>query len=207
MRISLLTIILVLSVSAASFAQNAGVKKFTVPLSGTTVLSEVDDKYNTQVFNLEMPSPDANAEKIKLRSAKRRSAELFPRQRTATSNKTTAAQQPIIEISFKADSIPGGIPPDNYMAVSVQDKSVAVMNSTIVVQNGQTGQMLYRKGLKLFSAGAQLNTFNDYRYDPKVIYDPEADRYICVMLNSTDDLNYIVVGFSKTNDPAALWNF
>ncbi|RYZ53904.1 MAG: T9SS type A sorting domain-containing protein [Sphingobacteriales bacterium] len=114
---------------------------------------------------------------------------------------------PILAQHYVADSFPG-IPPDNYMAISKGNKSVSVMNSNIAVHNGLTGQMLYRKSLKSFSSAAGLNNiFYDYRYDPKIIYDPGADRYICVMLNGTDDRNFIVLAFSKTNDPAGLWNF
>ncbi|MBS1773725.1 MAG: T9SS type A sorting domain-containing protein [Bacteroidetes bacterium] len=188
-------------------AQNAQVKIYTAPLAGTVVLSEVEDKYNAQVFNLESPSPDANEERKKLYAVKDEVHKLFPYKRTTAANKTTAnVTPPTVLMSFIADSF-SGIPPDNDMAISRDKKAVSVMNSNIAVSDGGTGQMLYRKGLKTFSVTVGLNNIVDNRYDPKVIYDPEADKFICVMLNATNEANYIIVAFSKTNDPAGQWNF
>lgn len=189
-----------------AFAQQANVTKHTAKLAGQVVMSDVDDKYTAQVFNTEAPDPDGEAEKVKLMEAKAKSALLFPRKRTNDQKKTTAAPTPVVTIDFVADSMTG-IPPDNYMAISKGDKAISVVNSIISVLDGKTGQMTSRKGLKAFSIAAGLNGFDDRRYDPKVIYDPEADRFICVMLNSRDALNYIVIAFSQTNDPTGAWNF
>src|SRR5690606_36222507 len=80
-------------------------------------------------------------------------------------------------------------------------------NSRIAVIDGSTGQITNRKVLKLFSYAVNLNSLEDHRYDPKVMYDPEADKFISIMLNGTNEHNYILVGFSKTNDPEGEWNF
>lgn len=205
MRIYLLSGILLLAGSSV-YAQNANVTRHTAKLEGTVVLADVDDKYTAQVYNVEAPETDGDAEKVKLRKAKEKSALLFPRKQRNLQKKTTAAPSPVVTIDFVADSMTG-IPPDNYMAISKQDKAVSVVNSIISVIDGKTGQMTSRKGLKAYSIAVGLNGFDDRRYDPKIIYDPEADRYISVMLNSRDALNYIVVAFSQTNDPEGAWNF
>ena len=185
-------------------------KRFTTPLAGTVVLKDVEDKYNTQVYNVEMPEPDADDEQGKLQEIKKYIAEHYPRKDRHLAAKATAAQPPVVVRSFVADTVPG-IPPDNSMAISAAAKAVSVINTTIAVLDGNTGQMLYRKGLYDFSIATGLvNTLtnhNNYRYDPKVIYDPEADRYICIMLNGTNQYNWIVIGFSKTNHPDSTWNF
>ncbi|HEY1031021.1 MAG TPA: T9SS type A sorting domain-containing protein, partial [Flavipsychrobacter sp.] len=190
----------------AGMAQHARVTKHTATLAGTSIARDVEDKYNAQVINLEAPNPDANIEKKRLRQIKEQSAKYFPRKKQNVAYKTTAIPGPVVEKGFVADSFPG-IPPDNDMAISKDGKAVSVVNSSIAVLNGSTGQMTYKRGLKTFSTAAGLNTFNDYRYDPKVMYDPVADKYIVVMLNSTDGLNYIVVAFSESNDPQGKWNF
>lgn len=203
----LLSIAALLIVGQVS-AQHARVRKYTTPLLGTVVLKDVEDKYNVQVYNLEMPEPDAEPEHEKLQQIKEQSRKLFPYKRAVSQKKTTAVTPPVVSVSFLADSLPG-VPPDNYMAISKANKAISVMNSSLAVLDGTTGQMSLRKSLKLLSnaGGAGLNGINDYRYDPKVIYDPVADRFICVMLNATNDLNYIVLGFSKTNDPEGAWQF
>jgi len=208
MRISLVLAFLGLAFGNNIFAQNARVRQFTAPLAGTAVLSETEDKYNAQVYNLEMPHPDAGTEAWKLKQIKKEVAAQFPRKAfKAPALKTTTAQMPLLSNNYVADSFPG-IPPDNDMAISKGNKSVSVINSSIAVHNAQTGQMLYRRSLRQFSISVGLNNIIfDYRFDPKVIYDPVADRYICVMLNGTDDHNWIVLGFSQSNDPAATWKF
>lgn len=200
----------ILSFSAFSvWAQQAGVHRYTTPLAGQAVLRDVDDKYNAQVYNIEMPDPDAAEEQVRLAALKKQVQAMYPRKKQQQSavEKTTQAQKPVIQTSFIADSLPG-IPPDNYMAINTQHQAVSVINSIITVHNAQTGQIVTRKGLKQFSQSVGLNNLlTDYRYDPKIIYDPEADRFISIMLNGTLGESYIVVGFSKSNDPTGAWNF
>ena len=188
------------------FAQNAHVSIQHVPLAGTVVLKDVEDKYTAQVFNLESPSPDASAERKKLYGAKAISLAMFPYRKITAKYKTTAVPAPIVVQSFTADSL-SGIPPDNDFAVSRANKAMSVMNSKLAIIDATTGSMPSRKNLQTFCVATGLNTTNDYKFDPKVIYDPQADKFICVILNSTNEYSYIVVGFSKTNDPAGQWNF
>jgi hypothetical protein len=213
----ILVFLIFLSVGIIARAQHARVQKFTTPVVGSVVLKNVADKYNAQVDNLEAPEPDAEEEQKKLEEIKKESRLLFPYPSENSRSKSTKrthgnhddhdALPPQVITGFTADTVPG-VPPDNDMAISKDEKAVSVINSNIAVLDAKTGKMLYRKGLKPFSFAAGLNSsLGDTRYDPKVIYDPEADRFICIMLNSTKADNYIVVGFTKTNDPAGVWNF
>ena len=205
MRFSFL-VILMLAFSFTN-AQQARVQSFKASLCGSVNLSAIEDKYNAQVFSLEMPEPDEGAEADQLAKIKEECARLFPRKKGMPFNKTTAIQKPVLVKGYIADTLPG-IPPDNDMAISKDNKSVSVLNSNIAVHDATTGQMIYRKTLKLFSTAVGLNnTFQDYRYDPKIMYDPQADKFICVMLNGTNDHNWIVMGFSTSNDPAGTWHF
>lgn len=193
--------------TTAAFAQTGKPVRFSAKLAGTVNLKEVEDKYNAQVHSIEMPNIEGKKEAMELKAIKQQSALLYPRKNYTSVNKTTAATAPLLGTHFVADSN-SGIPPDNYMAISAGKKAVSVINQTIAVHDGTTGNYLYRTSLKFFSAAVGLNnTFTDYRFDPKVIYDPQADRFICVMLNGINGSNYIVIGFSKTNDPVAGWNF
>lgn len=205
MRRILLSGVFVLATGAV-FAQQANVTKYTAPLAGKVVLSDVDDKYTAQVFNVEASEPDGEADKERLEEAKKKSAMMFPRKMRTAQKKTTAAPSPVVTIDFIADSMTG-VPPDNYMAISKDDKAVSVVNSLITTIDGKTGKISKRTSLKAYSVSAGLNTFNDRRFDPKIIFDPVADRYISVMLNSTNNLNYIVIGFSQSSDPEGGWNF
>lgn len=188
------------------YAQHAKVRKYTSPLSGSVILSELEDKYNAEVHSLESPRPDANADRQRLYNAKQEVAKLFPYKRGNAAYKTTAIGAPVLTTNFIADSLTG-TPPDNDMAISKNGKAVSVVNSNIAITNADSGKMISRKTLKVMSTAVNLGGTQNYRYDPKVIYDPEADKFICVMLNSTNEDNYIVLGFSQSNDPAGQWNF
>lgn len=209
MRRSFILLGALLMLAKGAAAQQAHVQRFTAPLAGKVVLKDVEDKYNAQVYNLEMPEPDADAEQEKLREVKQYIAAHYPHKNRHLAAKGTAIQPPFVVRSFVADTLPG-IPPDNNMAISAGQRAVSVVNSNIAVLDDY-GQMLYRKSLYSFSlATGLINTItnqNNYRFDPKVIYDPEADRYICVMLNGINEHNWIVVGFSQTNRPDSTWNF
>ncbi len=197
-----------LAINLTVQAQTATVTKMKVPLAGTVVLEAVEDKYNAEVYNLEMPEPDADEEQEHLMELKEAVARRFPHKKIERGQwKVTAALPPVVAINYIADSN-SGIPPDNDMAISKANISVSVVNSAIVTHDATTGAMQTRKGLKSFSNVVGLNNLQaDYRYDPKIIYDPQADRFICVMLNGTNDHNWIILAFSKTNDPAGAWNF
>lgn len=211
MNRAILAITFLFSTSSLAYGQNAQSHSFSAKLEGVAVLRDIEeDPYDAQVYNLEAPRPDGNADKIRLREAKLEVAARFPRRVDAVSRasrKTTAAPAPVVAQNFVADSFPG-IPPDNDLAISKGGKIVNVLNSRMTVLDGQSGTMNKRVDLKSFSQKVGLNNIiNDYRYDPKVVYDPDADRYICVMLNSTARNNYIVIAFSLSNDPEGAWSF
>ena len=187
-------------------AQNARATKLFATFCGSIDFQAIEDKFNVQVSNLEMPEPDAGFDQQELKIIKDKIAALYPRKENRNSFKTTSVAQPLIVNSFIADSS-SGIPPDNYMAVNDSNLGVSVINSTIAVHNLTTGAYTSRKNLMAFSTAVGLNGLYDYRFDPKILYDPGADRFICVLLNSTNQHNYIVVAFSKTNNPASVWNF
>ncbi len=192
-------------------AQNARVKRYTTPLAGSAVLRDADDKYNAHILNTEAPDPDKDEQTGELDSVKKLIEKAFPRKTSNVQSKSTGtAAPPIVAIGFIADSL-GGVPSDNYMAINNNNQAISVINQNISVHNATTGQMQYRKSLYSFSFAVGLNTSitnqNNYRYDPKVIYDPEADRFICIMLNGVNQYNYIVVGFSRSSDPTGAWSF
>lgn len=210
MRFSVFSFLALCACGTVGYAQQARVQQFRASLCGSVVMRDVDDKYNAQVFPLEMPEPDATAEQEILRKVKAQIAKQYPHRADAARKTSSSVPQPSVTVGFIADSLPG-VPPDNYTAVSKANKAVSVLNTDIAVHDASTGAYSMRKGLMSFSLSVGLNnpigSNNNYRFDPKVVYDPNADRFICVMLNGTNQYNYIVLGFSQTNDPTGTWNF
>jgi Secretion system C-terminal sorting domain len=213
MRFALLSLVLVTFCMSAQ-AQHARVKRYTAPKAGTVNLKDApDDKYNAHVYH-QAPDPDGDAEQVKLNKAKQESAQRFPHKSSKKKEsglRTEAAPPPpTVVVGYRMDTLPG-IPPDNHMALSVKHQGISVVNSQISEFNGSTGAVSYYKSLYNFSYAVGLyNSFsfsNNYRYDPKVIYDSAADRYICVMLNGVNQYSWIVVGFSQTDNPGGAWAF
>jgi len=114
---------------------------------------------------------------------------------------------PDIDKSFDGQATGGrGIPNDNHIAISNAGKIVSVQNSSIRVLDEQGKTLLY-KTLYLFANG-KIQGFTNYCYDPKIVYDPIADRFILFFLHESKVAsNFGVIAFSKTNDPAGEWNF
>lgn len=55
----------------------------------------------------------------------------------------------------------------------------------------------------MLSLGLQTEEF-----DPKIIYDPETNRFVLVCLNGfTDSTSHVVIGFSQTDSTNGAWNF
>ncbi len=211
MRIRLFSIIAFSCLADISIAQHTSAKQYTAPLAGQVVLSELSDKYSAHVYSMEMPEPDGKAEQQRMREIKQQIQKNAPRHRSVAQKTASTVMQPVVSINFVADSS-SEIPPDNYTAVSKNNKGMTVMNDLVSVHDATTGNYLTRTSLYQLSIAVGLNntftTDNNYRYDPKVVYDPVADRFICVMLNGTDQYNFhAVIGFSKSNDPDSGWYF
>jgi len=97
------------------------------------------------------------------------------------------------------------------MAVNKDIGGVSVHNSVITTVDASTGMKQTQASLYSFTQVVGLGSKpfgnNHYRYDPKVMYDPEADRFFFVALAGTNNYNNIILGFSQSNDPAGDWNF
>lgn len=96
------------------------------------------------------------------------------------------------------------VPNDNDIAVSNAGKVVSVVNSNMQVYD-DTGAIVSSVSLTNLVAPVGVYTWIS---DPRVIYDPNADRFILVCFSGNVSWeSTILVGFTQTNDPSAAWNF
>ncbi len=102
-----------------------------------------------------------------------------------------------------------GTPNDNHIAVSNGGMVISVLNTVIRVYDDQ-GNWKKQWGLIQFAnQQKKIDVFPtmDRVYDPRVLYDPIADRFIILFMHGvTDTRSFIVVAFSQTNDPLQGWN-
>lgn len=112
---------------------------------------------------------------------------------------------PEVQASFMALNVVPGIPNDNNMAISNDGRIISVVNSSASILS-ENGDYIKYYSLSTIVDG-QLPNLNRV-YDPKVAYDPVADRFILVFLQgSTSADTRIITGFSETNDPNGTWHF
>lgn len=99
-----------------------------------------------------------------------------------------------------------GTPPDNTTAISNAGKSITAINVKIGFFDSTGTRLTADKDIATFINDPLISNGN--LFDPRVIYDPKADRYIFVVLNgSTTASSKIVIGFSQTNNPIGAWKF
>lgn len=101
--------------------------------------------------------------------------------------------------TFYAD-IDGACPNDNTIAISKSGRIISMMNQYVGIYTSS--------GTKI-NIYTLENFFNNYMNsgpcDPKVEYDPVADRFFMFLQDCNASPEKIAFGFSKTNDPNGNW--
>jgi Secretion system C-terminal sorting domain len=122
----------------------------------------------------------------------------------AGSTRAGGAPMPIVLDSFLANGVQTSTPLDNAVAVSNSGLIVSCVNSDLKILD-ESGTVLYTRSL---GALAPAITGGAHISDPRVIYDPQFDRFIVLFFyGNTSATSNILVGFTKTNDPTGLWNY
>ena len=176
------------------------------PVSATLDLSKISTQWNPQLLCLEMPAPGSETYRRYLIDLKN---ELYNNRSFTPSNnykqsETTDLPQPSVLSGWEGNPMGSGVPNDNDMAISNDGKIISVINSSIYIYDS-LGTLLQSVYLSTFAdtLGIAASAF-----DPKVMYDPRADKFILLFLNGfTPETSLITVAFSKTNDPTGEWNF
>lgn len=123
-----------------------------------------------------------------------------------TYSETTQSITPQLGVNFNGHPTGSrGIPNDNNMAISNDGWIVSVQNSIVRVFN-PNGEAQLIRSLE-FMASGQVGRL-ERSFDPKIMYDPLADRFIMVFLEgNTSTTSKIIVGFSQSNLPTGQWSF
>ena len=170
-------------------------------------MSTVQDDWNPLLKTVRtIHQPGVNPEKDEfLRQKAAANAKLKALQAsgtTAPAMKTTAGSPPTKVTGFPGNAHQND-PADNAMAISAEGLILSSVNSNIYVYDS-AGAQLSAKSLIAFAQGANINFFV---FDPKIVYDPVADRYVVVFLAGSNSSNSsVVVGFSQSNNPSGLYN-
>jgi hypothetical protein len=175
----------------------------TDPLAAVRVMDDVNDPFAFTVQYAEAPQPGGDAYKTFLRGRKAEAVKATPLNPAGRPSVRGTLEKPEILASFSGNNVITGTPLDNHLAVGLEEHVVSTINVNMLVARNN-GFWLGSYDLEEFFA--PVGTSPRY-FDPRVIYDPETDRFILVLINGFDcSDSQIVLAFSKTNNPRGAWN-
>jgi hypothetical protein len=171
--------------------------KFILKKKGEVNLENIKTDFNPKLLVKELPKQ--GAEKMEIYN--------YPFEKTSIqtkSDKTPTLPPLSTGQSFAANHWGFNTPNDNDIAVSNTGIIVSVINTNIHIRNSVTNAITPTKSFKVWTDS--INNLHQ-EFDPKVIYDPENDRFIMMcMVGFTDSTSKMIVGFSKSNNPSTGWN-
>lgn len=192
------------------FAQGTYKQLKDVPSSRSWIVNFSDGEGELSITALKQesvaPEVGMTSSAVKAELDAKRKRKNTVKHKTSPYSSSSTDINPQIDVNFNGRPLGlRGIPNDNTMAISNGGKIVSAINS-IVSMLDSDGTLLRTRSLSAITKG-QLG-FLDRCYDPKVLYDPIADRFILVFLQgSTSADTRIIVGFSLSNDPTEDWKF
>jgi hypothetical protein len=214
----IITILVCVSFISPVFSQDSGsykARKISISKERVTSPKLIKETFNPNLINHEAPLPDGSSVKSYILQQKIKSRKLYPIKKTIKQKSKNSGLAPSIGQTFPLEKtvagnvfpITGGIPNDNTLAVSAEGKVVLGINSLIYAYDLEADTPIFKNHtISLNSMAENVGVVQNY-YDPKVIYDNGADRFILVFLkNTTPATNRIMVCFSTTNNPNDDWN-
>lgn len=167
-------------------------------------MGDFHDPYAFSIKYLEAPHPSGKAHlRAYLRQQKLKAQRATPVNPTAVIENRGSIPAPEIIASFSGNNVITGTPLDNHLAVNESEQVVSTINTHMLVTNSVG---FWQGSYKLEPFYAAVGT-TDRFFDPRVIYDPEQDRFIMVLINgSVCDDSQIVLAFSESNDPRGNWH-
>ncbi len=171
-------------------------KRFVFERKAVSNLSEVKTDFAPKLLVREMPR----------QAAQKMETYNYPQHyKTANTSVLSTTLPALVKgQSFPANSWNYSTPNDNDMAISDSGMVLSVVNTNIFVRNVVTGTNSPFKSLVNWTL--PINNLHQ-EFDPKVIYDPDRDRFVMMcMVGFTDSTSKMIVGFSQTNNPAGSWN-
>ncbi len=110
------------------------------------------------------------------------------------------AADPVISAKFEGPWMTKGTPPDLSFAISTSGNIVATNNDGIEYYNTSGA---YLDG-EYWSDFYNDQSLSSKKYDPKIIFDSEKNRFVLIVLHgSKPDVSKVLIAISYTDDPLA----
>lgn len=197
MRTTSYICLLFISITFITAQTNSSRKYFTHEKKATVNFSKITQDFSPSLLVKEMPKPGSG--KIVYYN--------YPETKEKSKlNQKTQAQLSSLNLgtNFFGNPYSSSTPTDNDIAISDSGIIVSVINTSILVYNTKTSIASPIKSLAAFTT--PVNNKHQ-EFDPKVMYDPKADKFVIMCpVGFVDSTSKIIVGFSQTNDPNGNWN-
>ncbi|MDR9374722.1 MAG: hypothetical protein RI842_08275 [Schleiferiaceae bacterium] len=168
--------------------------------AGEAAPSSVAQRYAPVVIPAEMPYPGGEKEREKQKRGAQK-----PRPGKYSPAPLGNAPGPQVLDTLRGNAYGGSVPNDDAFAINRQGQAVSMRNSSIGAYQVSNDSVLFQE--TLFNFYRPRAVLPGSKYDPRVLYDPEADRFIVVYLSGTTyQSSRIILGFSKTAHPADGFN-
>lgn len=192
----LLLVILSSSLSAQlTYEKRTSVAKLKEVVEPTRI---VNDFQPAMIYKQAPKHVDSRLDLVKEEVSRR-----FPRRDVQKTTKRSVVAPPELITEFTGNQPQNSTPPDNSMAISNGGQIASGVNSNLNFKT-EDGGFLRNISLASFSAGLSSP---GGKFDPRMIYDPEEDKFIMTWLSGFDpDESNIVICFSETNDLNGSWN-
>ena len=155
--------------------------------------------------SLEAPVPGSGSYRAMLQELKAERASRFkPAPPRDVVQQRASLPAPELGPNFQGNAYNFSIPNDNNVAISNDGWVISVINSTIYVFD-TLGNIQLNKGLGAFADTLGISAG---KFDPKVVFDPQEERFVLVFLAGFGPSDtHVIVCFSSTSNPLDPWNF
>jgi len=168
-----------------------------IPAAAKVNPAEIEEGFYQSLTYISPPDHLGN----EVTRAKAEAEKRFPRKPSNRISTRGLAEPPTVQKGFES-AVSGSTPTDNTLAVGNDGTNVSGANRSIKFQD-EDGNQLRIFSLSSFSQGVPANT---NQYDPRAIYDPEADRYCVTWLAGTSsNSTSILMAFSSSADVMDEW--
>ena len=186
-----------LCITVGSAQTNSNRKYYTHQKKATVNFTNITQDFSPSLLVKEMPKPGSGKIVYYNYPETKEKSKLNQRTQTTLSSLNLGT-------NFFGNPYSSSTPTDNDIAISDSGIIVSVINTSILVYNTKTSVASPVKSLAAFTT--PVNNKHQ-EFDPKVMYDPKADKFVIMCpVGFVDSTSKIIVGFSQTNDPNGNWN-
>jgi hypothetical protein len=176
---------------------NATSRLFTVEKQGIAGIYP-DDPHFVFVKRIDNPGQEPlEVDEAHLAEKERLSLLAYKNQDMRRAN--TLADSMQVELGYQSNPFMNSTPMDNNLAVSNDGLVISVINTNIRITDSLGNTLLQRvMNASFFGDNSLTSTI----YDPKILYDPDNDRFVLVVLHGNNSAtSRVLVMFSRSNRP------